>query len=140
MINSDPLINFVMPALKGRRLTVYDIVTKLYYEDYISVAIEDYKITRTDAQDAVDYCVATECWTDKNLVHYCDGCILRTISEGPGFEGSNLKELLLDDQLITVAGDGQTIFLGSKHEFEESEFRKVTWLMAEKIKSLLDSM
>lgn len=79
MIECNPAINFGMPALKGRRLTVYNIVTKLFYEDSLALALSDYEIAHSDAVEAVNYCTSLTCKEDTTLIQFCDGCYLRTI-------------------------------------------------------------
>jgi uncharacterized protein (DUF433 family) len=137
MIECNPAINFGMPALKGRRLTVYDIVTKIYYEESVPAALEDYSISLDDAKDAIHYCVSLKCKEDPELVQFCDGCILRTIHEGWDFDKQNYIETEENGQKITVSKNGKIIFLGSLKEFEDSEFGKVGWLLAEKVNKLL---
>jgi uncharacterized protein (DUF433 family) len=122
-----------MPALVGRRLTVYDIVTKIYYEDGVKIALDDYEISIADAKDALNYCMSLFCKEDKNRVHFCDGCVLRTFEEGNDFKKDNYTEIEMGDQKIVVSTDEKVYFIGSLQEFEDSEFGKVTWLMAEEV-------
>ena len=140
MIECNPEINFGMPALKGRRLTVYDIITKIYYEESPLIALEDYSISLQDAKDAVDYCMNLKCKEDKELIQFCDGCILRTIDEGWTFSKQDYTETEVNSQRFIISKDGKTVFLGSLKEFEDSEFGKVTWLLAEEVNSLLFSL
>jgi uncharacterized protein (DUF433 family) len=136
MITCDPDINFGQPALKGRRLTVYDIVTKIYYENSLKLTTEDYSISAKDVKDAVEYCMTLKCKIDSGRVHYCDGCVLRTIEEGWKFDRNKYIEFENDNTKIVFSDGGDTIFAGSLKEFEDSEFGKVTWLIAEQINEL----
>ena len=138
MIECNPQINFGMPALKGRRLTVYNIVTKIYYEESVRVALEDYEISVHDALEAVNYCSNLVCKNDKSLIQFCDGCILRTIDEGWKFDKENYVEEEINGQRLVFSKDGKTIFIGSLKEFEDSEFGSVTWLIAEEVKRMID--
>ncbi len=133
MIECNSKIGFGQPILQGRRLTVYDIVTKIYYEDNVSTALEDYEISLQDAKDAIGYCMNLKCNDDKNLLHYCDGCLLRTMYEGWKFDRKEYVEIKKGNQKITISKDGKIYFLGSLLELEDSEFGKVTWLFAEEI-------
>jgi uncharacterized protein (DUF433 family) len=133
MIKCNPEINFGQPALVGRRLTVFNIVTKLYYEKSLEEAISDYEISIQDARDAVQYCMHMKCEQDKDLQHYCDGCILRTIQEGWKFNKDEYKEVQYGENKYTLSKDGRSIFLGSLKELEDSEFGMVTWLIAEEV-------
>lgn len=124
-----------MPSLKGRRLTVYDIVTKLYFEPTILNAIDDYEINLADANDALEYCLHLQCKNEQGRLHYCDGCILRTIEEGVSFNESSYLEVELDGEILTVSIDGSGFFAGTLKELEDSEFGRVTWLIAEEVKN-----
>jgi uncharacterized protein (DUF433 family) len=123
-------ISFGMPTLKGRRLTVYDIVTKLFYEDTIEEAIEDYGISLLEAKSAIEYCMNLNCQTDIDRIHYCDGCVLRTIEEKWKFKGEDYIQI---DEQLTVSKDGKTVFLGKIDELEEEQFGKPGWVIASEI-------
>jgi uncharacterized protein (DUF433 family) len=133
MIGCDSAINFGQPALIGRRLTVYNIVTKLYYEDEVKDALNDYEISLRDAKDAVTYCMNLKCKEDKDLVNFCDGCILRTIQQGWNFKKEDYIEIENDGVKFVMSKDGKAFFAGTLSEFEDSEFGKVTWLIAEEV-------
>lgn len=133
MIECNEKINFGMPALRGRRLTVYNIVTKLYYEDNLEITLSDYEISLQDVKDAVNYCINLKCKGDKLRLHFCDGCLLRTIEEGFSFNKDDYIEDEMGDQKFVKSKDGETFFLGSLQEFEDQEFGKVAWLIAEEV-------
>lgn len=137
MIECNAEINFGMPALKGRRLTVYDIVTMLYYDESILAALNGYSISMEDAKDAVDYCRHLKCKHDEKLIQFCDGCILRTLAEGWEFKKEDYMETVIDGQKIVISNDKRIFFIGSLDELENSEFGKVTWLMAEEMEKKL---
>jgi uncharacterized protein (DUF433 family) len=127
--------SFGQPSLIGRRLTVYDIVTKIYYESYIEIALDDYDITLEEAKAATNYCKTLLCQEDQNRIHFCDGCILRTLEEGWNFNKDDYKEIKCNksNETITISKDGNEIFLGNIQELEDSEFGKVGWLLAAEI-------
>ena len=131
MICCDPYVNFGMPALKGRRLTVFDIVTKIYYEKSINTALVDYEISLEDARDATNYCMQLKCKEDKDLVHFCDGCMLRTLQDGWNFNREDYIEFKGAKQTFVVSKDNAVFFAGNLQELENSEFGKATWLIAE---------
>lgn len=133
MIECNNNRNFGQPALRGRRLTVYDIVTKVLIEPTLNHAIEDYEINERDAQDAINYCRKLQCKTDKNLERFCHGCILRTLSDGPGFDRNDYLQVKLEDQSVVISKDKEVIFLGTLEELEESELGILTWIIAEKL-------
>jgi uncharacterized protein (DUF433 family) len=129
---------FGQPSLSGRRLTVYDIVTKLYYERSIEIALLDYDISLEDAKEALNYCFRMRCQTEKNSVNFCDGCILRTIQEGKVFPDKKFSEFMINKEIVTVDKDRLMFFLGEKDELENDLFGKVTWMIAEEVLKKLD--
>ena len=139
MIECNEAINFGTPALKGRRLTVFDIVTMVLYSDTVQEALEDYRISWQDAMDATVYCVNLRCQSDKTRVQYCDGCLLRTFDEGWHFDKTNFKEYKGDDNIV-ISKEQDIMFIGSLQELEDSEFGRVTWLNAIDVhKKLMES-
>ena len=127
-------ISFGMPTLRGRRLTVYDIVSKLYYEDTIDEAIEDYDISLLEAGAAVKYCMNFECQQDINRINFCDGCILRMIDENVKFNKEDYDQI---DEQLTVSKDGSFVFLGKIDELEEDRFGKPGWALATEVNKVL---
>lgn len=138
MIKCDPSINFGQPALVGHRLTAYDIVTKLYYENSVNITTEEYSISKEDLREAIDYCKNLKCKKDKGRLHYCDGCLLRTIEEGWKFNKNNYEEFEKVNSKIVISKDNTITFLGSLQELEDSEFGKVTWLIANEMNKKFD--
>ena len=136
MIKCNPEINFGQPALEGRRLTVHNIVTKIYYENSLKDALDDYEITLQEAKDAVDYCMLLKCKEDIDLVQFCDGCILRTIQEGWTFNRNGHEEVQYGENKYVLSKDGESIFLGTLKELEDKEFGKATWLIAEEVNKM----
>jgi uncharacterized protein (DUF433 family) len=130
MIGCFSYINFGMPSLSGRRLTVFDIVTKLLYEDSLATTIEDYEILPADVLDALSYCTSLACQNDPGRINYCDGCLLRTFDEGHNSSPENFTEFRTGQGGVTRSNDGLTLFLGSYQEFKNSQFGKVTWMIA----------
>jgi uncharacterized protein (DUF433 family) len=137
MIECNPLTAFGQPILKGRRLTVFDIVTKIFYESNLQTALLDYEIQKDDAIEAVSYCKNLKCRADKTLIRYCSGCILRTFGEGWTFNSQNLTEIMFNSQALTVANNGEILFPRNLKELENAEFGLVTWIIA---KSVLDKL
>lgn len=131
MIICNPHISFGQPILAGRRLTVYDIVSKTFLEKDIGIVVSDYSISRTDIKDAAQYCMMRACESDSNLVHFCDGCILRAIHEGWTFSKADYSTVERDGVEFTIANDGSMVFLGNVHDLENEEFGRLTWVIAE---------
>ena len=121
---------FGMPTLKGRRLTVYDVVTKIYYEETVGDALLDYEISLSEAKAAIDYCKNLCCQKDKDRIHFCDGCILRTMEEKWNF---NREDYIETNDQLTFSRNGQFIYLGKIEELEEDAFGKPGWVIATKV-------
>lgn len=128
----DKFISSGSPIVRGRRLTVYNVVTKIYYEESLSNALEDYEITYEEALDSVKYCEALQCQTEKNLVKFCSGCLLRTLQDGWSFDRKDFMSISIryENSKISVSRDNRRIFLGTLQELEDAEFGKAGWLMA----------
>lgn len=133
MIECSEKINFGMPALRGQRLTVFNIVTKLYYENSVEATLGEYKVSAQDVADALTYCIVLKCKDDSNRLHFCDGCLLRTNEEGSSFDKSDYEEIGTGSDKFVRSKDGKTFFLGSLQEMADMEAGKETWLIAEKL-------
>lgn len=124
------------PVIRGRRLTVFNIISKIYYEEDIDVAIEDYEINIDAATEAVAYCSSLVCQQDVRIVKFCSGCILRTLQDKWGFDRSDYSEFDCNKTkgIISISKDGCEVFLGSVQELEDTDFGKAGWLMASELK------
>ena len=124
------------PTIQGRRLTVMNVVSKIYYEESLEAALEDYEITLDQARDAIDYCSSLKCQEDPKLIKFCSGCILRTLQEKWEFDKGNYREFHyeLSNDIITVSKDGNELFLGTKQELEDNSFGEAGWLLADEDK------
>ncbi|MCP4219997.1 MAG: DUF433 domain-containing protein [bacterium] len=69
------------PRIKGRRITVYNVVTGIHFENSIQIACEEMEIDIVAAKQAVVYCAQLQCVKDETLLNYCSGCILREMFE-----------------------------------------------------------
>lgn len=128
----NPLISSGAPTIRERRLTVYDVVTKIYYEDSLGMALEDYEITIEEAKDAVNYCSTLKCQQDPELIKFCSNCILRTLQDEWEFNKEDYREIYDKDSnsTITISKDGNEIFIGTLHKLEDDFFGKAGWLFA----------
>jgi uncharacterized protein (DUF433 family) len=72
-IVKDTNMVFGQPTLKGRRLTVSNIVTGID-SDNLESYITDHEISETDAEIAVKYCINRDC--TKTIGKFCEHCIL----------------------------------------------------------------
>jgi len=124
------------PVVKGRRITVFNVVSKIFYENNLQDALDDYEITLDVAREVTEYCSGLKCQEDVNLVKFCSGCILRTLQDGWNFSKGDYNEIILNEQkqIITISKDGKNIFLGTLEELENTEFGKIGWLIAHEIK------
>jgi hypothetical protein len=69
----DPGMIGGQPTLKGRRLTVSNIVTGIDCDD-LETYITDHEISETDAKMTVEYCMNRHC--TKIIGKFCEHCIL----------------------------------------------------------------
>jgi len=132
----DKNISSGSPTIKDRRLTVFNVVSKIYYESNLQIALEDYEISLETATNAVDYCSSLSCQEDKELIKFCSGCILRTLQDGWNFNKNDYTEILCNNfsDNISISKDGNQIFLGSIQQLEDNDFGKIGWLLAEEDK------
>jgi len=133
-------INFGMPSIKGRRITVYNVLTTAWYANDVGEELNDFNLTLYDLADAVYYCKNLKCKVDEDRLHYCDGCILRTFEEGWDFNKEDYLEIEIDGKPITFAKDGGLVSLGSLQELEDQELGEAGWLMAEEINKKLPGL
>lgn len=88
-----------------------------------------------ELRSAIFYCKNRECKViTSSLDHYCDGCILRSISEG----WVSIKDDFTESDGVSISKDGKTFFLGSTSELEDTEFGVMGWLLAEAVEKRLD--
>ncbi len=133
LIECNKAKSFGQPSLVNTRLTVFDIVSKVYYEESIDVVLSDYFISLDSVKAAINYCRNLNCQKDKDLINFCEGCLLDTLKDGWSFSKNNYTEENIKGCTITISLDEKSIFLGSLEELENLQFGKVTWLIAEYI-------
>jgi uncharacterized protein (DUF433 family) len=128
----DPHICSGSPTIRGRRLTVYNVITKIHYEESLETTLGDYEISLDEAKDAVDYCTKLKCQKDAELIKFCDGCILRTLQDESKFDKENYREIhdKGSDSTFTISKTGNEIFIGTLQELEDDSFGKAGWLLA----------
>lgn len=121
---------FGQPVIIGRRLTVFNVVSNVLIRDNVIDYLEEFDLSMQELKDAVFYCKNRECKVvESPLDHYCDGCILRSISEG----WVSIKDDFIESDGISISKDGKTFFLGSVNELEDTEFGVMGWLLAEAV-------
>lgn len=118
------------PVIIGRRLTVFNVISHAFYRENVIDYIKEFSLSIEELRDAVLYCKNRQCKViESSLEHYCDGCILRSISEG----WVSIKDEFVESEGISISKDGNTIFLGSVDELEDTEFGIMGWLQAEAV-------
>lgn len=118
---------FGMPTLVGRRLTVWDIITQIFIEANLEIALETYQITIADARAAAEYCLELRCKSDPDRIQFCDGCILRTLDDRRKINGDENMKIPPN---VTINKNSEIIYLGWNDELEEEEFGLPGWLRA----------
>jgi hypothetical protein len=63
------------PKLKGRRLTVYDVVSGIH-ADGLETYLEDREISLEEARQAILYSMNLQCQMDRPP-NFCHGCIFK---------------------------------------------------------------
>ncbi len=136
-IERNPLKNFSMPSLIGRRLTVHNIVSQLFLEQNVDTVLQYYEISIEQLKSTLEYCCELTCKTDCITCKFCDGCRLRILQDGEHFEHRNYIEIMDEKGFPIVKSliDG-SIYLGNLHEFEKDFVGDYTW---ETSKKLLDT-
>lgn len=125
---------FGQPVIIGRRLTVFNIVSHANYEENIVDFLKDFDLSMDELRSAVSYCRNKQCREIKNSTdHYCDGCILRSISEG----WKSIKDDFTEIDGMSYSNDGKTIYFGTVDQLEDAEFGLMGWLLAEKVEKRL---
>jgi uncharacterized protein (DUF433 family) len=137
-IERNELRGFGQPVIVGSRLTVFSVLS---YASDTSILIADFlkefSLSVDELRAAVFYCKNRRCKVIlKASDKYCEGCILRTISEG----WKSIKNDFNEVDGISYAKDGGTIFFGSIQELEDAEFGEMGWLLAEKVEDRLDDL
>lgn len=134
-IERDSQKMFGMPSIINRRMTVYDVVTTIYYENDIHEALNRCGIDKDIATEALKYCSKQLCkFDDDGQLPFCDGCLLRDIAEGSFFDKSQYYEIMDDNNIVsTFSIDGVKVFNGSIEEFKEEEEGIETWKLAQSL-------
>jgi uncharacterized protein (DUF433 family) len=131
LIEIDPRVCNGAPKLKGRRLTVYDVVSGIFNEG-LDVYLSDKEISIEEASQAILYSKNLQCQIEAPN-NFCDGCILRTIKDGWKFSREELQEITLENQTTITLTEGGGIYLGTVKEYENEMFGKLGWAMAEAV-------
>lgn len=121
---------FGQPVIIGRRLTVFNVVSGANSSDNIIDFLQEFELSMDELKSAVTYCKKRECEVIKAASDkFCDGCILRSINEG----WISVKNDFTEVGGISISKDGDTIFLGTLEELENSEFGVMGWMIAEEV-------
>lgn len=138
LIERNAKVGFGQPVIAGRRLTVFSVVTYASYSDRITDFLKDFELSIEELKSAVSYCKLRECNVILNPTDkFCDGCIMRSISEG----WKSVQDDFVEIDGVSISKDGKTIALSTLGELEESEFGIMGWLVAEEVEkkiALLD--
>ncbi len=111
----DENISAGSPTINGRRLTVFNVVSKIYYENNLESALKDHQISFKIAKEAVDYCRNLKCQEDDKLINFCSGCILRTLQEKWDFNKNEYSEVNFNakGQNVSISIGKEIVFLGN---------------------------
>jgi uncharacterized protein (DUF433 family) len=132
-IESTPDVCSGAPRIKGRRITIFNVISALFYGSTINEYSEEYEVEVDAILEAIEYCKLQKC-KNSNVYQYCSGCILRTFNEESNFNAEDYYEVTDEEGYsITLKKDGTEIFLGTKEELIENEFGYLGWVRAETV-------
>ncbi len=98
-ITSSPDIRSGELRLKGRRLTVFDVVSGVFFESSLNDFMLDMEVTHDEVKECLDFCSQKECLRIKDVV-LCSKCEFGQIQSGDTFESykaSYSKIIVHDD-------------------------------------------
>lgn len=128
---------FGQPVIVGRRLTVFSVIENANIVERIEDYLKDFEVTLEELKSAVAYCKARACSKLDNITDkYCDGCVLRSISEG----WTSIKDEYYEVDGISIAKDGMSAALMTLDELEEEEFGVLGWVIAEELEQKILGM
>lgn len=124
-------ISFGQPIVLGTRLTVFDVVFGVLNDGVIEYS-HDHKLGIEDINEAVNYCKELAC---QNSLHgkFCNGCILQTLKTGVTYSKEELNETLFNKEKYVISADGNNLYLGDFSEYEEDQFGRLGWAIAEQV-------
>jgi uncharacterized protein (DUF433 family) len=126
---------FGQPVIVGTRLTVLNVLSNANNSESIQSFLEEYQLTLEEIKGAAFYCKNKLCKDIKSdSDRYCQGCILKSISEG----WNSIKTDFFETDSISVSKDGKTFSLGSIEETENDEFGVIGWLVAEEVERKME--
>ncbi len=114
------------PTIKGRRLSVYNLISGLYDSDNLVTCLKDFEINLETVCQAIDYCSKLKC-TDKPDLDFCEGCQLFSLVENDN--SKNIEEF--KNHLVIDEGE---YFIGSVEEYKESIYGRKGWKMARELR------
>jgi uncharacterized protein (DUF433 family) len=130
-IERNEAICWNQPKIKGRRLTVYNVVSGINYDglEYLT----DHKLDIIVVKEALNYCSSLECQKD-STGNFCNGCILNSLKNGWKIDRNELEEITINNEKFLKYKDSDSIYLGSLEDYEEDSFGKMGWKIAEEVK------
>lgn len=131
MIVKNEQISFGQPTIYGRRLTVHEIVTGVYYdglEDYL----KDFELSIAQVKEGVVYCMNLACQEDK-IGKFCNGCILSSLQDGVNFDINDFEVRLMNGEQYLIHKKTGSIFWGTAEEYKDELFGDVGWGIAREI-------
>jgi uncharacterized protein (DUF433 family) len=126
------------PIINGRRITVENVVSGIYYNDDIYDYLNDFEISIQTAKQATEYCKTLQCQKEAPY-GYCSNCILRTLKDGWDFDSSKMSEIIFPDGgKVTI--DGNNIFIGGGIEdYADHSFGVMGWHLADLVSKKYES-
>ncbi len=102
------------PRIRGRKVSIGHLVSRLAQAENLDSFIQDYVLTREEILQALEYCVHQQCLADQPP-NYCHNCSLRRKEQT--WNPDDFEEIDLDGQKC-VKGKN-IIYMGTMEEFWE---------------------
>ena len=115
------------PRVENTRISVYNVVSSLWYDREIEEYIDDHKITELEIKNVLTYCKNLSCQKD-NVIKFCNGCLLQSINSN----NKKAEYKKIDENLFTDK-ENNFFIAESIEEIENEEFGYAGWLRAEEL-------
>lgn len=122
------------PTLRGRRLTVFNLIFQSCHADderALREYLADFELTLLQLRAAVTYCAGLHCLTDAPDGPFCEGCNLQFQQDGPYYDVADLEEFTEDESTyVRSRRNGNIVIFGSLADYLRDEQGVAGWLMA----------
>ena len=122
------------PTIIGRRLTVFDVISGIFYSESISSWLNEFELDRESAEQAIRYCSKLEC-INKPTFDFCEGCQLYSLVENKNFD--EFRNTIIESKGHLII-DNNEIYIGCVEDYKNSKYGQKGWIQARIINKELD--